>query len=335
MRGFGAAARTRIDMARRRFLNFMDFVSPVFRDASRRAVLVIPIVLGMAAAGCSHRSTPAPVEDTQTSGRISLVCASEAHALIDHERRAFEALYPQASFEVRAGTSREAIRQLFAAQADLAVITRDLAPEERAAAVRGKLDLEGYRFARDAVVIVVHAENPVQNLTLEEVRRIYEGDVKSWRDFGGRDAPIVPVVQPGESDITEYFMLQVMSGSPIQARSLTAAGDSEAVATVAARPGAVAYVSLAWADRGARALRLAPIKGLSYWKPDLEAVYRGDYPLTRFFSLYVRASGRKLANGLITFVTSMDGQRLVQESGLVPTAVPVRFVRRSPLLGAH
>jgi hypothetical protein len=49
----------------------------------------------------------------------------------------------------------------------------------------------------------------------------------------------------------------------------------------------------------------------------------------------VRAAGAKLANGLITFVTSIDGQRIVQQAGYVPTAVPVRFVRRSPLLGTH
>ena len=63
---------------------------------------------------------------------------------------------------MRTGTSREAVRALFAAECDLAVITRELDVEERAAAVRGRLELEGYRFARDAVVPIVHPSNPVQ-----------------------------------------------------------------------------------------------------------------------------------------------------------------------------
>ena len=72
-----------------------------------------------------------------------------------------------------------------------------------------------------------------------------------------------------------------------------------------------------------------------YLLPDPEAVYKGSYPLTRFFNLYVRSKGRRLANGFITFVTSRDGQALVHDSGLVPTSVPVRFVRRSPMLSTH
>ena len=251
------------------------------------------------------------------------------------ERDAFQSLYPQAHIELREGSSREAIRALFAAECDLAVITRDLAAEERAAAMRGRLELEGYRFARDAVVAVVHPNNPVQNLTVEELRRIYSGQASRWSEFGGSDADLEPVVEPQTADVTEFFVQQVMSGQAIQARSITARNDSEVVALVRSHPRAIGYVTLAWADRGARPLRLAGLKGLAYWKPDLEAVYRGQYPLTRFFNLYVRSSSRRLANGLITFVTSFEGQRLTQESGFVPTAVPVRFVRRSPLLGTH
>jgi ABC-type phosphate transport system substrate-binding protein len=57
--------------------------------------------------------------------------------------------------------------------------------------------------------------------------------------------------------------------------------------------------------------------------------------LTRFYNFYMRPRGPKAAAGFITFVTSMDGQAIVHEAGLVPTAVPVRFVRRSPMLGTH
>jgi phosphate transport system substrate-binding protein len=275
------------------------------------------------------------VEDSLTSGRITIVCAGETRALMVRERDAFQALYPQAHIELRAGTSREAIAALFGAECDLAVIARDLAPEERAAAIRGRLQLEGYRFARDGIVALTGAGNPVRNLTVEELRRIYSGESSSWSEFGGRPQPVVPVAQPPETDITESLVQQVMSGQPIQARSVVARGDSGVIAAVRSRAGAIGYATLAAADQGADVVRLASLKGLAYTRPDMESVYRGTYPLTRFFNMYVRASSRPLASGLVTFVTSMDGQKLVQQSGYVPTSVPVRFVRRSPLLGAH
>ena len=107
------------------------------------------------------------------------------------------------------------------------------------------------------------------------------------------------------------------------------------MAEVARNPMALGYVTLGARTGKVKVLRIAPLTGLPYWKPDLEAVYRDEYPLTRFYSLYIRTDGPRLANGFITYVTSREGQVVVHDQGLVPTAVPIRFVRRSPLMGGH
>jgi phosphate transport system substrate-binding protein len=264
-----------------------------------------------------------------------IVCAPEARDLIVRERDAFQALYPQASIEVRAGGSRDAVSALYAGRCGAGVITRELDPEERGAAVRGGLELEGYRFARDALVAVVHPSNPVQNISLPQLRAIYAGQVREWSELAGARQGIRPVVQRMESDVTAFFLEEVMGGERIGARVLTEESDSGVVARVAGDPQAVGYVTLAWADRGARALRVSPLNGLAYTRPDAETVYGGKYPLNRLFNYYVRAGGPLIANGFITFITSTSGQRIVHESGYVPTSVPVRFVRRSPMFKSH
>jgi phosphate transport system substrate-binding protein len=255
--------------------------------------------------------------------------------LIARERAAFQTLYAQAGVRVVPGTSREGIRALFAAECELAVGTRELRPEERAAAMRGRLELEGYRVARDAVIAVVHPDNPLQNLAVEDLRRIYAGEAVRWSDVGGAPRSVRVVIQPPGSDITDFFVQEVMGGRPIGARSIYVANDSEVVARVAEDAEAIGYVSLSAPLVGVRSLRLSALRGLPYWKPDLEAIYRGDYPLTRFINCFVRSAGPRLAHGFITFATSRDGQRIVHEAGLVPTAVPVRFVRRSRMLSTH
>jgi phosphate transport system substrate-binding protein len=275
------------------------------------------------------------VEDSHTSGRISGVCTTEGWQLIARERDAFTRLYPDARLDFQVGSSREALRALFAAESDLAMISRELSVDERGAAVRGGLELEGYRFARDAVVLVVHPANPIENVSLEDVRDIYAVPGARWKALGGADRPVVPVVQPVESDIVEFFGDEVMGEAAWSAPALSAGSDSEVVERVLQDRDAIGFVSLAWAGRGAKVLRVASTRGMPYWKPDLEAVYRGDYPLTRFFNFYVRTGGKRLASGFITFVTSRDGQKIVHESGLVPTSVPVRFVRRSPMQSTH
>ncbi len=324
-----------IDKPRVRFLDLECFGVRGRRSLDRLRALSPLFLLIAGLGGCSPRSRPGPVEETLTSGRISVVCAGEAYALIARERAAFRELYPRAVIEVRLATSQEALRALFAAECDLAVITRELSDDERAAAVRGRLELEGYRFARDALVVVVNPRNPVENVSMEELQGIYRGRVTDWSRLAGPPGAIRPVIQPLESDVTGYFLQTVMSDQPILARVLTENSDSAVVAHVAADPAAVGYATLAWANMGAKALRVAAIRGLVYTRPDPETVHDGKYPLSRFFNFYTRAGGRPLANGFITFVTSRPGQRIVEETGLVPTSVPVRFVHRSPMLKSH
>ncbi len=310
------------------------FVAPG-RGGRNAIPLLLACGLGMTVGGCAPSTARRSVEDSVTSGRISIVSAPAATALVARARDSFVATYRDANIGVSSARSRAAVESLFLARADVAVITRELEPEERSAALRGRLQLEGFRFARDAVVVIVHPTNPVENLALEQVRDIYSGDLKSWSSVGGRNAAVIPVVQPPDADIMEFFAQEVMGGRSMEARAVYASSDSEVVARVAQSPDAIGFVSLAWAERGARALRLSPLRGLPYVKPDPETVYRGEYPLTRFFNLYVRTDGPPLGNGFVTFVTSRDGQALVHEAGLVPTSVPVRFVRRSPMLGSH
>ncbi len=302
------------------------------RHAARVLLLCCLAVSGTC---CSPERAPGTVEESLTSGRMSVVCSAELLPVIRRERAAFDSLYPEAAIEIREGTSSEAIRALFAAESELAVISRELEPFERRAAVTGGLELEGFRFARDGVALVVHPANPVENVALDEVRGVYEGTITRWSDLGGAAAAIRPVIQPPGSDIMAYFAARVMDGGPIGAAVVYGASDSGVVAYVARHPEAIGIVSLAWAERGVRPLRLAALKGMPYWRPDLEAVHRGDYPLSRDMNLYLRPDGRPLAKGMVTFITSREGQAIVRDAGLVPTAVPVRFVRRSPMLGGH
>lgn len=315
-------------------LDFRHFVVAVIGLGKRLALRgLIPALL--LATSCSPRPAPDAVEDSLTSGRIRVMCAPEALELIAREVAAFQALYPQAQIELTTGTSQEAKAALFGARADLAVITTELAAEERAAAVRGRLELEGYRFARDAVVMVANAANPVENVAIDRMRQVYAGEMTNWRDLGGENQPIEVVVQELPSDVTEFVVAEILGGVPVKVKAIYARNDSDVVAAVRRNPRALGYVTLSARTEGVRVLRVSPMTGLPYWKPDLEAVYRDEYPLTRYFSLYIRNDGPKLPNGFITFVTSNEGQALVHQHGLVPTAVPVRFVRRSPMLGGH
>lgn len=322
-----------IDNPASRFLDSARFVVRIGSISPLSRLCLAAALSGLL--GCSPRPEPEPVEDSVTSGRIKVVCAPEAFGVVSRAAAAFDSLYPEARVEVERGSSRDAIGALFAARAQVAVITRELETEERAAAVRGGLDLEGFRYARDAVRIVVHPSNPVQNLTLDDLRGILRGRIRSWEAVGGRDAEPVVVVQPPGSEVTRHFLQEVLGEEPITVPALTVGSDSAVAAAVRREPRAMGYVTMAAGVEGLGLVRLAALKGLPYWKPDPEAIHRGEYPMTRYHTMYVRTGESRLAAGFVTYVTNIEGQRMVRDAGLVPTAVPVRFVRRSPLRSSH
>ncbi len=287
--------------------------------------------------GCTRHDAARPVEDTETSGRISIAAAPDVQALVVAQAEAFKRGYPQVVLEIRAPeSSAQVISALLGGHADVAATGRELEPEERNMARQAGIELEGHRIAQDAMCLVVPTANPVRNVTLGEVQRVLSGEMNDWAKLGGPDGRIIPVLPPLSSDLARAFAQHVMAGQPMRAPALIEASDSAVAITVARTRGAIGVVPLALARMsGLRALAVAPIAGLEYVEPDLETVHEGRYPLTRFINLYRRTQGARLAGGFVTFVSSQPGQELVLASGRVPTAVPLRFVRRSPLLGSH
>jgi phosphate transport system substrate-binding protein len=278
------------------------------------------------------------VEDTETSGRISIAAAPDVRALVVAEVEAFRAGYPQAGCTVRdPESSAQVLSALLAGRADVAAAGRDLEDEERRMARQNGIEIEGHRIAQDGMCVVVQSENPVRNATLGELQRVLRGELTSWSALGGRDARIVPVLPPLSSDLARAFVQRVMAGEPVRAAAMVETSDSAVAARVRATPGSFGVVplSLATGDPRLRPLAIAAVEGAAYVDPDMESVHDGSYPLSHFVSLYIRTRGPRLAGGFVTFATSQPGQELVLASGRVPAAVPLRFVRRSPLLGSH
>lgn len=285
--------------------------------------------------GCAPDRSSRSAEDSETSGRIRIVCSPELRAMMDRELEAFRKLYPTAGFEMTTGDSREGVAALMSQTVDLVAAARELEPEERDVRVKGGMEIEGYRVGKDAVCVLVHPDNPLISLSLEDLRRIYLGETTRWEELRGAGGTIVPVIPPPGGDLMAAFVQRVMGGQAPTAPARRAESDSAVAALVLADARAIGFASAAHAGEDAKVLRLSALTGLPDWKPDAQRVHDGDYPLSRVINLYVRSKGAKLANGLVTFVSSRDGQQILHEAGFVPTAVPVRFVRRSPMLGTH
>src|ERR1041385_6200511 len=208
-----------------------------------------PVLLSaLLAAGCAAPRGGAPMEDTETSGRISIAAAQDVHALARAEADSFRLVYRQAKLDLRdPESSGQVISALLAGRADVAVAGRELEEEERNVARQNGIELEGHRIGEDAMGVVVPAANPVRNVTLGELQRIWTGETRSWAALGGPDARVVPILPPLSSDLARSFAQRVMAGEAMRAPSEIEPSDSAVAARVAALPGGIGVVRLALA----------------------------------------------------------------------------------------
>lgn len=296
------------------------------------ASILLPLCMGLTG-GCGGDGSGE--REGLTRGSITVAAEPFVEPVVGSTAELFCGLYPEATVQVRQMPVRGAMSALFAAQAQVAVIGRELAEEEREAALGAGISVTAHRWARDGVAIVVHRENLVEQLAFDDLRGIFTGKITSWSTLGGKAQQIVPVVQSPEAGIYQFFADRVMAGEGVSAPAVVAVDDSAVAAIVSRDPGAVGIVSLPFADRGVRALKISRLKGLPYVDLDARSVYEDRYPLTRFVNVVIRASEVPLAGGFITFMCGEEGQRLVKEMGLVPATVPVTFSIRTPTVPAH
>jgi len=197
---------------------------------------------------------------------------------------------------------------------DIATMSRAMKGEEVEAAKGKGVNAVQHVVAFDGLAIVVHPSNPVQGLTVAQVRDVYLGKVKSWKDLGGPDKPIVLISRDTNSGTYEAFEGLVMKKEKI-AEGAEYVGSSGAIRQrVQSTPAAIGYVGLGFVDETVKAL---VIDGVA---PTAETVLSKQYPVSRELYLYTNGdpkAGTALAE-FVGFCKTEKGRQIVSDIGFVP-----------------
>lgn len=190
---------------------------------------------------------------------------------------------------------------------DIGLSSRSLKDEEKA---KG---LEETTLALDGIALVVNPENPVSDLDLETISKIYTGEISKWKDVGGNDSDIVLIGREAGSGTRDGFESITYTTDKCQYRQeLTSTGD--VIATVASNPNAIGYASLSAVKDSVKALKVAGVA------PSEETVKDGSYVVQRPFVL-VTVKDKALsenAKKFMEFVTSKSANDIISGAGVVP-----------------
>jgi phosphate transport system substrate-binding protein len=218
---------------------------------------------------------------------------------------AYGAAHPEVAIHIQGGGSTAGVQAAISGAAQIGMSSRTLSADES-----GRV--QAFAVARDCIVVIVHPSQYPSDLTLDQLRAIYTGEIGNWRVLGGLDAPITLITREEGSGTRAAFEGLVMGARRIAARALVQDSTGAVRQMVASDPAAIGYVSTGFVDGSVKALKL---QGAEATESEIDG---GRYPLVRPFLFVTPAAPSATARDFIAWITGPAGRELTRREGLLP-----------------
>jgi phosphate transport system substrate-binding protein len=237
---------------------------------------------------------------------------------------AYQSVQPDVSIAVTGGGSGTGIAALINGTVDIANASRAMKEEEIAQAQANGFDPVEIRVAIDALAVIVHPDNPVDRLTIQQLSDIYTGRIVNWKDVGGSDAPIVLLSRETNSGTHVYFLEQVVRQGDKEnedifaPQTLLMPSSVGITSEIRRNPNAIGYDGLGYVTEHEKVLAIAKDENSPYVLPTTETGADGSYPLARFLFMYTAGEPEGSIAEYIDWIKGPEGQAIVAELGFVP-----------------
>jgi phosphate transport system substrate-binding protein len=214
---------------------------------------------------------------------------------------------PGAKVFVSGSGSGTGIKALIDGTTNIATSSREAKYKEAASAKGKGVTLTGHKVALDGIVPVVHPSMKIKDITVEQLRDIYNGKIKNWKDLGGPNRPVSTVSRDTSSGTYEVWEEKVLKGDRVRADALLVASNGQAVQTVSQNKFAIGYIGIGYIDKSVKPLT---VNGKS---ASANTVRDGSWPIARPLFMYTNGKPAGVIAKFIDFMFSKDGQKIVNE----------------------
>lgn len=297
--------------------------TPVRRGLHLSAVSALAAALVLTGCGKSGTSEgsgkKATVANIGSDTMVNLAAAwAEAYGAIDKS----------VLIEVNGGGSGVGIKGLINGTCDLANSSRHIEDKEKTELKeKRQLDAKEFTIAYDALSIYVHKDNPLNEITVEQLADLYrsDGKITKWSDLGVTAIPgakgdeIIRVSRQNNSGTYEYFKEAVVGKkNEFKLGSLDMNGSKDVVELVGKTPNAIGYSGMGYANPSVKMLKVAKKKGDPYVAPSVATTQDKSYPIARPMFFYTAGDPAPHVKKYIDWTLSEAGQKIVAETGYVP-----------------
>jgi phosphate transport system substrate-binding protein len=286
-------------------------------------VALVGMVVILALAGCGKpqaaSADAAPAETGQTiQNKGSDTLVNLALAWAEH----YMGQHPEVSLSVTGGGTGTGIAALINKTVDIANASREMKKEEIDAAKKNGVDPKEFTVARDAIAVVVHPDNPVSGLTLQQLSDIYTGKITNWREVGGEDRPIVLLSRESNSGTYVYFLENVVrlgkKSDLMFSPDTLLMPSSQGISTeVSQNPNAIGYDGLGYVTSDQKTIAVATDAARPHVLPSVATVNDDTYPISRPLYMYTVGEPQGEIKAYLDWILG-DGQELVSSLGFVP-----------------
>jgi len=224
---------------------------------------------------------------------------------------AFMNKYSDVNISVQGGGSGVGIASLIDGTCDIADASRPIKDKEIKKAKDNGVDPYENVVALDGIAVIVHPSNPVDGLSLEQIKKIYTGEVSNWNEVGGKNMKIVVISRDSASGTFETFNDLALDDEKVRADALLQASNQAVAQAVSRTPGAIGYVGLGYLSSSVKAVSVDGVE------PNKANVVNGSYKLARELYMYTDGAPQGLVKNFIDFVLSEEGQKLAEKAGFV------------------
>ncbi len=247
------------------------------------------------------------------AGSIQIKGSTTVLPIAQKIAEAFMKEYPTISISISGGGSGNGIKALIDGTTDIADSSRFISQKEIKLAVNNGRYPVPFAVAYDCIIPVVHPSNPVSNLTIKQLREIYTGKIRNWKELGGPDMKIVVISRDTSSGTYEVWEKKVLREARVFPGAQLQASNGAVAEAVAHNKHAIGYIGLGYLNRHLKAIKVNGIMGSAATALD------GSYPISRPLFMFTQGWPKGDVARFIKYVQDPNkGQKLVKQVGFIP-----------------
>ncbi len=223
----------------------------------------------------------------------------------------YMSIYPGINISVRGGGTGLGIKSIIMESIDIGTASRKVNERENELIKKKQNELIETAIAIDAISIIVHKDNSINDISLKSLRLIYSGKITNWKELGEDDLEIVVISRDVSSGSFEVFNHAVLHNDLLKDNSMRLASNNAVATTVDYTKGAIGYIGLGYVNDE---LKVLSIDGVL---PSKDTAHNYEYPLTRKLYMYTTKTRSDATQDFINFILSELGQTIVEQQGYI------------------